>query len=188
MRLDEAIKGRRSIRKYAKKPIEDSVIEELIDLARQAPSSMNGQPWIFIIVREDETKRRLAELKNKYCPIEKQEYKADFLQNAATIIVVCVDKTQSFERELENGILAAANIMLAAHDRGLGSVYMSGYKQGEPAVSGSIRELLGVPEYMEPISILPLGYPAETPEPKNLKSLDQIISYESFGRKQTGSR
>jgi nitroreductase len=183
MELEKAIKGRRSIRKYANRPVENVVIEELLDMARQAPSSMNGQPWHFIVIRDAETKKKLVALKNQYCPIEKQEYSADFIQNAPAVVIVCVDKTQSFDREIENGILAAANIMLAAHDRGLGSVYMSAYKADEPAVSRSIRELLGIPDGMEPISILPLGYPAETPEPKNLKSLHAIISYESFGRR-----
>lgn len=181
MELCEAIKGRRSIRKYTNRHVENSVIEGLLDMARQAPSSMNGQPWNFIVVREAEIKRRLVELKNKYCPAEKQEFEADFLQNASAIIVVCVDKAQSYDREIENGILAAANILLAAHGRGLGSVYMSAYRKNEPAVAKSIREILGIPESMEPISILPLGYPDETPEPKNLKSLHTIISYETFG-------
>ena len=183
MQLDEAIIGRRSIHIYTVRPVENPVLEELLDLARRAPSSMNGQPWHFIVIRDAETKGRLVALKNKYCPIEKQEFKADFLQNASVVVVVCADKRQSYDREMENGILAAANIMLAAHDRGLGSVYMSAYKTDEPAVSRSIGELLGLPENMEPISILPLGYPGEVPEPKNLKPLQSIISYEFFGRR-----
>jgi nitroreductase len=183
MRLEEAIKGRRSVRKYTNRHVETAVIEELLDMARQAPSSMNGQPWHFIVIRDAETKTKLVTLKNKYCPIEKREYRADFLQNASAVVIVCVDKTQSYDREIENGILASANIMLAAYDRGLGSVYMSAYKTDEPAVSRSIRELLGLPESVEPISILPLGYPDETPEPKNLKSLQSIISYELFGKR-----
>jgi nitroreductase len=183
MRIDDTIKGRRSIRKYTNRQAENSVIEELLDLARHAPSSMNGQPWNFIVVRKNETKRKLVEIKNKYCPVEKQEYRADFLLNASAIIVVCVDTTQSYGREIENGILAAANILLAAHDRGLGCVYMSAYKKDEPAVSASIRQVLGIPEGMEPISILPLGYPDETPEPKNIKSLREIVSYEHFGKR-----
>jgi nitroreductase len=183
MELDEAIKGRRSIRRYRKRSIEDSVIEELIDLARHAPSSMNGQPWTFTIVRDYETKRKLVEIKNKYCPIEKQEYRADFLQNASAVIVVCVDRNKSYDREIENGVLAAANLMLAAHSRGLGSVYMSASRRDEPAVSEAIRQILGIPGHVDPISILPLGYPDETPESKNMNPLNGIISYEYFGKR-----
>jgi len=188
MELDETIKGRRSIRKYARKRVENHLIEELLDLARHAPSSMNGQPWKFVVVRENRTKRKLVEIKNKYCPIEKQEYKADFLQKASAIVVVCVDKAQSYDREIENGILAAASILLAAHDRGLGSVYMSAYKKDEPAVSRSIRQALGIPEHLEPVSILPLGYPGEVPELKRMKSLSAMVSYEQFGRRKAKSR
>ena len=183
MEFDEAVKGRRSIRKYTRRRIENSVLEEILDLARYAPSSMNGQPWTFAVVRDEETKRKLVEIKNKYCPIEKQEYRADFLLNASAIVVVCVDKEKSCDREIENGVLAAANLLLAAHARGLGSVYMSAYRKDEPAVSREIREILGIPPRIDPISILPLGYPDETPEPKNMESIHGLVSYECFGKR-----
>jgi nitroreductase len=187
MELDEAIRGRRSIRKYRKRHIRDSLIEELLDLARHAPSSMNGQPWAFTVVRDETTKRSLAEIKNRYCPVEKQEYGADFIQDASVIVLVCVDRRESHDREIENGVLAAANLLLAAHDRGLGGVYMSAYRKDEPGVSEEIRRLLGIPAYMDPVSIVPLGYSDETPEPKHLKSMDGIVSYECFGKKRTQS-
>ena len=82
MHLDETIKGRRSIRKYRLEDISDSVIKELLHLATCAPSSVNGQPWNFIVIRNDRRKRKLVEIKNRYCPVEKQMYRADFLQNA----------------------------------------------------------------------------------------------------------
>jgi nitroreductase len=180
MNIDEMIRGRRSIRKFRNQAIADSVIEEILDLARHAPSSMNGQPWYFTVVRKDETKRRLAEIKNKYCPVEKQMYRADFIQNASAIIIVSVDREKSYDRGIENGVLASANILLAAYNKGLGSVYMSAYKTGEPEVSREIRQTLGIPEHIDPISIIPLGYPDETPEPKNMQPLHGIISYEAF--------
>jgi len=183
MEFDEAVKGRRSIRKYRNRGVEDSVIEEILDLARYAPSSMNGQPWTFMVVRDDETKRKLAEIKNKYCPVEKQEYRADFLQSAPAIVVVCVDKEKSYDREIENGVLAAASLLLAAHTRGLGSVYMSAYRKDEPAVAEEIRQILGIPSHTDPISILPLGYPDETPEPKNMESIHRLVCYECNGKR-----
>jgi len=182
MDIAETIRGRRSIRKYQKKDVPDFVIEELLDLARHAPSSMNGQPWYFIVVRRDETKRRLAEIKNRYCPVEKRAYRADFIQDASAIIVVSVDKSRSYERGIENGVLAAASILLTAHERGLGSVYMSAYKADEPAVSEEIRKLLGIPEHIDPISIIPLGYPGEIPKAKKLQPLQGMVSHETFGR------
>ena len=180
MDIDEAIRGRRSIRKFRNQDIADSVIEEILDLARHAPSSMNGQPWYFTIVRKNETKRRLAEIKNKYCPVEKQVYRADFIQNASAIIIVCVDREKSYDRGIENGVLASANILLAAYSKGIGSVYMSAYKTDEPALANEIKLTLGIPEHVDPISIIPLGYPDESPEPKNMQSLHGIISYETL--------
>jgi len=183
MGIDGIIKGRRSVRKYKNKGIADSLIEELLDLARYAPSSMNGQPWHFIVVRSEKTKKKLADIKNRYCPIEKQSYKADFLQNAPVIIVVCVDKEKSYGREVENGVLATANIMLGAHSRGLGSVYMSAYKGDELELSREIREMLKLPATVDPITIVPLGYPDETPELKDIRDVEEMVSHETFSKR-----
>jgi len=183
MELKEAMKGRRSIRKYLNRDIPNSVIEELLALAIQAPSSMDGQPWHFIVVRKEMVKKRLVEIKNKYCPIEKQSYKADFLLKTPVIIVVCVDKKYSFEREVENGVLATANLILGAYSRGLGSVYLSAYRNGEPRISEEIRQALKIPQHLDPITIVPLGYPDEVPEPKILKPVEDMISFEAY-RKQ----
>lgn len=183
MNIDETIKGRRSFRKYQNKDIPDAVINELLDLARHAPSSMNGQPWFFIIVRDGKIKKQLAGIKNKYCPFEKQEYRADFLQDAPVLIVVCADRHKSYDREVENGVLATANIMLGASSKGLGSVYMSAYKDGEPAVSEEIRQVMGIPENIDPVTIIPLGYPDEVPGHKELRPLGEIVSYDIFSEK-----
>lgn len=183
MEIDKTIKGRRSVRRYQDRDIPDSVIKELLSLAIYAPSSMNGQPWCFIVVRSEKTKEHLVEIKNKYCPVEKQDYKADFLRKAPVVIVVCVDKEKSYEREIENGVLATANLMLGAYSRGLGSVYLSAYRTGEPGISQEVKHVLNIPQNIDPITIIPLGYPDEIPEPKRVSSLEEMISYESFSRK-----
>jgi nitroreductase len=68
MDVEGAIRSRRSIRRYQNKDVSDSLVRELLDLARHAPSSMNGQPWHFTVVRGDQTKKKLVQIKNKYCP------------------------------------------------------------------------------------------------------------------------
>jgi len=180
MEFSNAVRGRRSVRKYQERTIPDSEVELLIDLARHAPSSMNGQPWHFLIVKDDKAKAALAEIKNRFCPPEKQAYQADFLRKAPLIIVVCVEKSRSFGREIENGILAASIIMLGAQSRGLGSVYMSAYISDEPKLSEAIRTELGIPEGFAPVSILPLGYPDEIPKPQELRPLKEIIHIGQF--------
>ncbi|MFC1851303.1 nitroreductase family protein [candidate division CSSED10-310 bacterium] len=180
MELDEVIKSRRSIRRYQSRDISDAQIMELLDLARYAPSSMDGQPWCFIIVREPEIKKKLAAIKNKFCPIEKMMYQADFLRYAPVIIVVCVDVERSYDREIENGVLATALILLGACNRGVGSVYMSAYSQTQPGISREIKELLHLPENIMPVNLVPIGYPQEGTDPKSVKPLSEIIYDETF--------
>ena len=182
MDVDEAIRGRRSIRKYAARQVEDSVVREILDLGRRAPSSLNGQPWIFQIIRDQATKRKLSDIKNRYCPVEKQGFRADFIQAAPVIVIICVDLAASHDRAIENGVLAAATVMLAAHARGLGTVYMSAYRQDEPAVADAIRRLLGLPAHLAPICILPMGYADEAPGTKAMRPLDGMILDERDGR------
>ena len=180
MEFSDVVKERRSIRKYQDQSVPDSEVETLVDLARYAPSSMNGQPWHFVIVRNGQSKAALAAIKNRFCPPEKQAYQADFLRTAPLIIVICVEKSRSFGREIENGIIAASIMMLAAQSRGLGSVYMSAYLTEEPKLSEAIQKELGIPETFAPISILPLGYADEIPKPKELRSLREIVHFDRF--------
>jgi len=183
MQLESVIKKRRSIRKFKNKRIPPSVVRSILSLARYSPSSMNGQPWHFIVVCDLKIKKRLAEIKNKYCPIKKRMYRADFITKAPVIIVVTVDKKLSYERQIENGVLACAHIMLAAHDKKLGSTYMSAYKAGEPRLAQEIRELLAIPRKVDPINIIPLGYPDEKCTPKKIRRLEKVISYENFTKR-----
>ena len=181
MNLDTVIKGRRSIRHYRNMDVPDAVIHELIDLARFAPSSMNGQPWSFIIVKDPLTRDRLATIKDEYCPPEKRDYKASMLSDAPVVIVVCVDRQRAHNRVIENAVLATSYLMLAAYSRGLGSVYMSAYTMDEPRLADQIRDLLEIPAHIEPVTLLPLGYPDETPGNKLQGSLEGMIFNEKYG-------
>ena len=183
MQVDDAVRGRRSIRTYRPQPVPDDLIDSLIDLARHAPSSMNGQPWTFTVVRDAALKRRLADIKNHYCPAEKRAFRADFMTEAAALVVIAVDRAASHDRAVENGVLAAATFMLAAHAFGLGTVYMSAFRDDEPAVAEAVRHLLGMPAHVLPISILPLGYPDEVPPAKAIRPLREVVFHERFGQR-----
>ena len=152
----------------------------LIDLARNAPSSLDRQPWTFVVVREEGTKRRLVEIKNRFCPSGKRDYPADFLAAAPVVIVVCVDTGLAEDRAVENGILAASHLLLGAVGRGLGGVYLSACRRDEPALAEEVRHLLSIPDHVLPVTIVPLGYPDETPRRKLLRPLDEMIRYEKF--------
>jgi nitroreductase len=173
--LDDVIRARRSVRAYTPETIPPAQLEELLDLARCAPSSMNGQPWIFVVVRRPEVKAALARLKNAYCPADKREYPADFLTAAPVIVAICVAVQRAWRREIENGVLAAAFLILAAASRGLAAVYLSAYQRDAPGLAAEISQLLELPADVQPVCLVPLGYPAEPPPPKALRPLGELI-------------
>lgn len=174
MNIDTALTARRSIRRFQPSPVPEAVVRELLDLARHAPSSMNGQPWEFLVVDDRATLDALAAIKDSFCPPAKRAFKAEMLLTAPLAIIVCVDLEKSNDRHLENGLMATAYLMLAAHSRGLGTVYLSAQTPAEPRLLQEIRELLSIPEGILPVTIIPLGYPDEWPSSKVLQPLKII--------------
>ncbi len=183
MEFDEVVRARRSIRKFAAADVPDALVASLIDCALLAPSSMNGQPWVFIAVRSAATKERLARIKDKYCPPAKREYPAGFLRDAPVVVVTCVARAGAFDRGVESGVLATGHLLLAAASRGLTGVYMSASKPGTPELADEIRAALGVPADVDPVTIVPIGYPGEPAAPKAVKTADEVLFREAFGRK-----
>lgn len=183
MEFDEVVRTRRSIRRFSAADVPDELLKSLVDCALLAPSSMNGQPWRFIVVRSAETKRRLAETKDRYCPPEKQEYPAGFLAEAPVVVVTCVERARAYDRGIESGVLATGHLLLAAANHGLTGVYMSAYKTGTPELADAIRTILGVPADVDPITILPIGYPGDAAAPKTVKNAEEVVFREAFGRK-----
>jgi len=157
------IKTRRSRRKFLDKDISNELLEKIIDAGRYAPSSMNSQPWEFIIVKEDEIKKKLAELKGK----DNEEC----LLGAKVIITVCIDMEKSATRWMEDGVCAAMNILLAIHELGLGAVYVTGYNNKETEITDGLKKALNLPRNIIPVVLIPLGYPdpSEEIEEKELK-------------------
>jgi nitroreductase len=180
MTLDQLLRSRRSIRSYQPREVGDALITEILDLARYAPSSMNSQPCCFVVIRNADAKRRLALLKNAYCPREKRAYAADFLATAPVVVAVCVEKGRAHDRERENGVLATAHLLLAAHQRGLGGVYLSAYQPHDGALAAGISRELGLPPEVEPVTLVPLGFPAETPPAKEMRPLADLIHHERW--------
>jgi nitroreductase len=141
---------------------------------------MNEQPWHFVLVASADKKARLADIKNRYCPTEKRSYHADFLRSAAWIVVVCIDRARSHGRAVETAVAATTTLLLAAHARGLGSVFMTAHAPDAPGLSNEIRSLLGIPSGIDPVTLLPLGRPDETPDQKRLAPLASMIHVDTF--------
>jgi len=158
------IKDRRSVRKYLNKPIDKKVLEEIVDCGRLAPSAKNIQPWHFLVVTDRE---KLAE-------IAKQVEWGHFIKDSAACMVVCGDR--GVKRFKEDCCLAAENMILAAKSLGIGSCYVAALGKD----IGGVRELLEIPENLEIVCFLPLGYFEKNPELHDKKDLKDLIKWESF--------
>lgn len=153
----EAIRTRRSIRKYSSKTIPDEIVNKLLEAAMYAPSARNTQAWHFFVINQKELLLKIPEIH----PYAKMMYEAPLA------ILVCGDLSiESIPEYIAlNCAAATENLLLAAHDLGLGSVWLGVYprlERMEPIV-----KLLELPETIMPINLVVVGYPnevVETPE------------------------
>ena len=166
MEVLEAIKTRRSIRRFKKAPVAPDLIEKLLEAGRWAPSSANTQPWEFIVITDPEIKKRISRSFN-FGP---------FLNEAPLAIAVVVDRLRTV-LPIQDGTLAAYAIWLAAHSLGLGACWIN------PNIPGGIKKILGIPPTKKLITILAIGYPAETPV-KTRHNLSDLVYFEKHGNKK----
>lgn len=160
----KAIFTRRSIRKYSGEPIADEYLEIMLRAAMQAPSARNTQPWHFIVIKDRKLLDKLA-MAHPY---------GKMLREASTAIVVCGDKTleKMDSYLLQNCSAATQNILLAAHDLGLGAVWL-GVHPREKRMK-AIGDLLNIPEHILPVSLISIGYPDEESQKADRFLLDRI--------------
>jgi nitroreductase len=179
--FEEIVEGRRSTRAFADRPVAEETLRSVLDAVRHAPSSMNGQPWVLVVVRERERLARIAEIKNRNAAVEKRAYPSDFVASAPVAVVVCVARERSHDRERENGVIAATTLLLSATAHGLGGTYLTAYHPRDATLTRELSELLRLPVGVEPVAIIPLGYPSEPPPHKDLRPLEELVHYECFG-------
>ncbi len=160
----EAIKQRRSVRGFRPDPVERKLIEQLVDCGRLAPTAVAIEPWEFVFVTEEEMRKRIADT---------TDYGKFIAEAPACIAVFCKD-TKYY---LEDGCAATENILLAAAALGLGACWVAGDKK---RYADEVRRLLGVPEGYRLVSLLPVGYPADSPAAKQKRPLDEVLHWEQF--------
>ncbi len=159
----EAIKTRRSVRKYLDKEVPKELLEIIVDCGRLSATARNEQPWEFIVITDKELKRKVAE----------QTDHGKFISEAsACIAVVCKDS----KYYLEDGSAATQNILVSANALGLGSCWVAGDKK---TYCNSILKLLNVPESFRLVSLIAIGYPAFIPSPSKRK-LEEVLHWNSF--------
>ena len=159
MKVFEAIKKRRSVRKFdPNRKVTSEQIEHLLEAVRWAPSAGNLQSYFFVVVSESKVKKQLTEAANGQ----------DFIAQAPVVFVSCADGKRSKLRYGERGealyavqdaTIATYSLCLAATEMELASCWVGAFDEEW------IREILNLPENFRPIAILPVGYPKESPTP-----------------------
>lgn len=172
MELKEAIRTRRSVRKYKSEPITEQTVKELLELAAWAPSGMNTQPWLFILVREADYLKALSDRCREFMLARMEDAPAllnyrGLLSNpdfnifyGAPVLVLIFGRLEAFTY-VNDCSMAALNLMLAAWDRGIGSCWI-GFARGYCGTPGFMKEL-NVPDGYELVAPVILGYPADPP-------------------------
>ena len=159
MELSEAIRKRRSIRKFKDTPIPENIIHDILTAAMSAPSACNKRPWEFYVITNE---KKLEELKGA----------SRFARyNAPLAIVVCGNTSRALplgfgDYWIQDCSAATENMLLAITDKGLGAVWCGAHPQKR--VAGRIREILGISQKEIPLNLIWIGYPDEEKEEKSL--------------------
>lgn len=176
----QCIKTRRSIRRFTEQPVSREVLAELMEAVRWAPSWSNTQCWEVIVVQNPETCERLAGLTS-----DKNPATQGILQ-APVVLVFCArrgisgmknqqPRTNKGDWFMFDMGIACQQFCLAAHSLGLGTVHVGSFNHRE------VDLLLGLPEDIESVEIIPLGYPAIHPPTSSRKPVDAFVHFEFYG-------
>jgi nitroreductase len=170
------LKSRRSIRRYRPDPVPDEMVEGLLEAGRWAPSASNRQPWHFIVVRDPAILQAVAQHAAYFF------IRWAHVAEAPLLIVLCGEaRSQVYRQFLHEDIgLAGSQIMLQAKALGLGTCWIGGLDRK------AIRGILKVPDHVEIVGLLTVGFPAEDPNPPARKPLAEIVHYDVYGNRGDG--
>ncbi|MBN2096958.1 MAG: nitroreductase family protein [Candidatus Omnitrophica bacterium] len=160
----ECFANRVSVREYLDKPVDNGLLEKIIDAGRRAPTARCVEPWEFVVIRNKEVLKKLAEL----APNGK------FLKDAACCLAIFCQETKYY---LEDGCAATENILLAIADLGLGACWVAGDKK--PYVD-DVAKLVNAPEGLKLVSLISLGWPKQQIKQSKNRSLKEVLHWEKF--------
>jgi nitroreductase len=169
MEILETIRKRRSIRTYQDKIVEPEKLNRVLEAARLAPSASNRQEWRFVVVQDINTREQLM----------KAASNQRFVAQAPVVIAACADTDMHVMRcgQLCYTIdvaIAIDHMTLQAVEEGLGTCWVGAFDQAE------VKRILNIPERIQIVSMLTLGYPAITPTPSRRKKLEEIVMHEKW--------
>ena len=170
MEYSELIATRYSVRSYRPDPVEDKKLQVVLEAARLAPTAANRQPIQIIVMHTAERKEEIGKI-----------YRRPWFVQAPIVIAVCAISSQAWVREsdrfnarLIDAALVADHLILEATNQGLGTCWIAAFNVE------AARSVLGLPDEAEPVIFTPLGYPADQPDPKERKPLQELVRYERW--------
>jgi nitroreductase len=169
MQLMEAIKRRRSVRSYQDRAVEEEKLLRVLEAGRLAPSARNMQDWKFVVVRDQDLRRKLAEAARNQ----------EFVGQAPVVIAACgtsdyVMTCGQLTYPIDVSI-AIDHMTLSAVEEGLGTCWIGAFYED------TVKEILQIPQSIRVVALLPLGYPAaEQAKPTPRKSLKEIVAYDRW--------
>jgi len=189
----EVVDGQRAHRELRADPVPDDLIERVLEAAVHAPSAENRQPWAFVVVRDEQIRQRIADLTAKIWQggardfskpnttqrlfDEVDRWATEGLAGAPVHIVVCGDTTRCPEMMLPSSIYPATqNLLLAARALGLGSLMSTlSIVTGAP-----FKDLLGLPDHVVPMALVPIGYPARSLGPPRRTPVAEVTHHDRW--------
>ena len=169
MELKEAIEKRESIRDYEDKPIPQDKLLRILEAARLAPSGSNRQPWKFVVVKDRQTRQKLAQAAEGQTFVGKAPVVIAAVATMPELVMICGVPEYAVDLAI-----AVDHLTLAAVDEGLGTCWIGAFSQEK------VRDILKIPKSCRTVAMLPLGFPKQPGRPKVRKSLDEIVCYETF--------
>ena len=169
MEVQEAIEKRKSIRGYQDKPIPEDKLLKVLEAASLAPSGGNRQQWKFVVVKDAEKRKQLSEAANGQAHVAGAPVVIAGVSTVPDRIMMC--EVPAYPVDLA---IAIDHMTLAAVDEGLGSCWIGAFLQDEA------RNVMGIPDNCMIVGLLTLGFPSDEGRPKTRKSLDEIVSYDTY--------
>ena len=165
----EVIKGRRSVRSFKPDPIPEEHLKLILEAGLWAPSGGNAQPWEFVLVKEKQVIDKI------------RLFSPGLFGDPYALIVLCVNKNRIKRRDesgkqiaLMDVAMAAQNMMLEAYYLGVGSCPIASFNKT------AIKELLDMPDHVDPVLMVSLGYPEKWPEPPKRRPFEEVVHYEKY--------
>jgi nitroreductase len=169
MNVQDAIRARRSIRSYKNKPVEKDKLDRVLEAARLAPSANNRQERRFIVVQDARTRQELADAA---CG-------QSFVGAAPVVIAACATESSHImacgqPAYTVDVTIAVDHMTLQAVEEGLGTCWIGAFDEV------SVKQILGVPDTVRVVSLLPLGYPEHVPAPTPRKAAEKLVAFDTW--------